>query len=358
MSSEHKALFLTALHTPLSSGTRPTPTPTQNEVLVRVLAAGLNPHDSLGKETGLFTKSFLPRAILATDVVGRVTALGPGVTKYREGDVVMTQSKLVPEDTLPDTAGLQEFAIVDVRHSCKVPKGVGVDEAGTVSGNPIAAYIALFHPEQLGFTPPLPGKPKAEYENDALLVVGGGSQTGRFGIQFAKLAGVGKIIVVAGKKGEAELRKLGATHVVDRHGSDDDIEKEVRAIVGDELVYAYDTIGAGADDAPEAPVATLALKCLSKSKFGKLSTLLPGGDDVEAAKMKKGGYQKKYASGATFEHPDLMLPYWDALPTWLGNGDIVPGAYEVVEGLNPEKVNACLDAYRDGKNQIKPSVHP
>jgi NADPH2:quinone reductase len=44
---------------------------------------------------------------------------------------------------------------------------------------------------------------------------------------------------VASFSGEAELTSYGATHVIARQAPD--IEAQVREIVGDELVYMYDT---------------------------------------------------------------------------------------------------------------------
>ena len=44
--SQHNALLLTAIKSPLQPGKRTTPTPEAGEVLLKVGAAGLNPHDS------------------------------------------------------------------------------------------------------------------------------------------------------------------------------------------------------------------------------------------------------------------------------------------------------------------------
>ena len=44
--SQHNALLLTALKTPLKVGKRTIPIPGPGELLVKVDAAGLNPHDS------------------------------------------------------------------------------------------------------------------------------------------------------------------------------------------------------------------------------------------------------------------------------------------------------------------------
>lgn len=114
---------------------------------------------------------------------------------------------------------------------------------------------------------------------DQLLVVGGGSNCGQIGVQLAKLAGISNITVVGGD--EKLLKSLGATHVIDRHGSEDDVVKQVRGVVGDDLLYAFDTV-----NLPDG--LGVALRSLSSSKQGKLARLLPL---REISKDMAGGHQ-------------------------------------------------------------------
>ncbi|KAI9663221.1 MAG: hypothetical protein M1821_008269 [Bathelium mastoideum] len=359
--SQHNALLLTALKTPLTPGKRTTPAPKSGEVLVKVEAAGLNPHDSKGVEWGLFTTDYLPAAVLASDLAGTVVQLGPDVTKYQVGDHILGQSGFVTPGALPDQAGLQKYAILEAAHTAPIPQSLGFDAATTLPVPFVAAYVALFHPKQLGLAPPIPSHgSRPDYSGETILIVGGGSQCGRAAIQLARLVGVGTIITVAGANpaSTARLRALGATHVVDRHASDAEIEAGVRAVVGDELVYALDVVSEASGGDPTAPSAGLALACLSRRRRGKLATLLPGGLDEEVARTKEAGVQKTFASGMSHLHPELMKPFWEHLPEWVEQGVIKPGDFEVVEGLDPERVNELLDGYRDGKVFPKPSIRP
>jgi NADPH:quinone reductase len=52
--------------------------------------------------------------------------------------------------------------------------------------------------------------------SQTLSVVGGGSSCGEFAVQVARLMGLGRIVVVAGKGNDKELRGYGATDVIDR----------------------------------------------------------------------------------------------------------------------------------------------
>lgn len=74
-----------------------------------------------------------------------------------------------------------------------------------------------------------------DYANTSLLVMGGGSNCGKFGVQLATIAGIGKIVVVGGN--ETELKSYGATHVLDRHGGHDVVLERIRAVVDDDLIY-------------------------------------------------------------------------------------------------------------------------
>ena len=76
-----------------------------------------------------------------------------------------------------------------------------------------------------------------DYKNTPLAIIGAGSNCGQFTIQLARWAGFGTIIAIAGKTKADHLRELGATHLIDRTLSDDEIEAEVRNIVGGDLLH-------------------------------------------------------------------------------------------------------------------------
>lgn len=239
----------------------------------------------------------------------------------------------------------------------RIPTQLSFDDAATLPVNTIASFVALFHPDQLGLTPPFPDRGQnPDYAGQSILIVGGGSQTGKYGVVFARMVKFGTIITVASTRNTDRLKALGATHVIDRHASDADVEAQVRAIVGDDLVYAYDPINGPTET--DGPSCRLALACLSQSKKGKLATLLPGGADEDVVATKKAGCQKTFTSGVSEMHPDLMLPFWEHLPRWIEAGEVEPSEFEVVEGLDAGKVNGFLDGYRDGKPVAKASIHP
>lgn len=150
---------------------------------------------------------------------------------------------------------------------------------------------------------------------------------------------------------EAELRGLGATHVLDRHGGDEAVLARIRAVVGDDLVYAYDAVG-------DLEEQVLPLNALSSTKRGALARLLPIGP-VDETKVvgKKAGFDVRDTHGSSQAHPELAVGFWERLPGFLEAGEIKPTAYVVKKGLTPENVNEVLDAYRDGKRVTQTHIH-
>jgi len=342
-----KALVVTEIGKPITLVTDwPVPQPGQGQVQVRVIVAGANPHDQKARDFGLFIKDGLP-AILTNDVVGEVTALGEGVTKYSLGDHVFAQSNFAPGWA---QSGLQEYAILDADYSAKVPEGLSDDDAATLPCNTLAPAIAMFHESNLGF--PAPWTPEAshfDYKSITLLILGGGSNCGKLGVQFAALVGIGRIIVVGGD--EATLKSYGATHIIDRHGAPEDVTAKIREIVGDDLIYAFDAIN-------PAPTQAIGINALSTTKRGKFARLLPNAPvDESQVKPKKKGYELINIFGSSHAKPEWGLQFWQNLPRYLIEKKIQPTHYTVVKGLNADKVNEVLDAYRDGKRVVKPHVH-
>ncbi|KAK8044187.1 hypothetical protein PG993_004211 [Apiospora rasikravindrae] len=187
-----------------------------------------------------------------------------------------------------------------------------------------------------------------DYAGTTLLIVGGGSNNGRFGVQIAALAGIGRIVVVGGD--EAELTSYGATHVLDRHGGPDAVLVRIRAVVGDDLVYAYDTVN---DPAGQ----TLGLNALSGHKKGVMARLVPTGPVDESRVVGKvAGFELRDAIGMSVYQKDEALAFWERLPGYLESGRIKPLKFKVTQ-FSAAAVNEVLDAYRDGKPVAKTHVH-
>jgi NADPH2:quinone reductase len=323
------------------------PQPGPDQVLLKVAVAGFNPHDQKARDTGLFIAQNLP-ALLTNDVAGVVVALGPGVQKYQLGDRVLSHAGF--SGTYAQN-GLQEYAVNEIGAGFKIPDSTTDDEASTLPTNIIAPLVGLFD-DKNGVGIPAPwteAAKKFDYKGAAILVVGGGSNCGRFAVQLAKLAGIGTIVSVGGS--EQELKSYGATDVVDRHGGEDVVLEKIQKLVGDDLMYAFDAVNPPAGQ-------ILALNALSSSKKGKLARLLPTGA-VDETKVvgKRAGFEVINVFGSSQVKPELTYPFWELVPEYLTSGKIKPLKYTIKEGLSAENANAVLDAYRDGNSIQKTHIH-
>ncbi|KAL4866263.1 hypothetical protein BDV12DRAFT_199328 [Aspergillus spectabilis] len=345
------ALVVQEVGKPLRLVQRPIPTPQPGQVLVKIASAGINPHDAKGRDRALFIKDAIPGAVVTQDIAGIVVSLGANVTNFSIGDRIFGQTDVRGG---PDQGGLQEYALLHADYAASIPDSIGFDEAATIPVNAVASFVALFHESGLGLGIDLGGGVDYDYSSDSILVIGGGSNTGKFGIQFAKLAGFGRVITTAGVR-DAEkveyLSTLGATHIIDRELGDAEVERQIRDIVGDELIYVLDSVNGGMEQG-------LGLAALSKSRKGTLITLVRGELDPVEAEKKKGGLRKAQAMGISHLYEGFSKAFWKRYPKWIEEGKLKPLDYVVIEGLDEEKVNAVMDEYRDGKAVWKTHVHP
>jgi NADPH:quinone reductase len=368
--STQNALVISEIGKPLTMTTRVIPTPKESQILVKITSSGskskpnsritpqscrigeadpcpVNPHDQKVRDYGLFIGTNVP-AMIVNDIAGTVASIGPNVSGFKIGDHVFAQSRLSH-----DTSGLQQYALLDADVTAHVPSAFSDDQAATLPVNGIAPFVAIFHSTGLGIPPPFSSNEEAmtfDYAAQSLVIIGGGSNCGKLGVQFASLAGIGKIIVVAAASNASELRSYGATDIIDRHASNEEIKSRVQGITGDDLVYVLDTINTE---------FTLAVSLLSSTRNGKVVTLLNGRVDTAKIGDKNAGYRINQTYGSSHSIGDFGRDFWKELPVWMESGKIKPLDFKVVEeGLTANGVNKVLDDYRDGKNSGKWHVHP
>jgi NADPH:quinone reductase-like Zn-dependent oxidoreductase len=330
----------------------PVPQPGPDQILLKVTVAGFNPHDGKARNTGLFIAQNLP-ALLTNDVVGTVVARGPGVNKYQIGDRVLSHAGFTGNYS---QNGLQQYAVNDIGAGFKIPDSISDDEAATLPTSIIAPLVGLFDDENgIGIPAPWTKAAKTfDYNSTAILIVGGGSNCGKFAVQLAKLAGLGTIIAVGGS--EQELKNYGATDVLDRHGGEKVVLERIRKVIGDNLNYVFDAVNLPVDQ-------TLGLNAMSRSKKGKLARLLPpsvvppGTVDGDKEVDNPAGFEVFDVLGLSQIKPNLAYPFWERVPDYLTSGEIKSLRVTVREGLTAENANAVLDAYRDGKMAQKTHIH-
>lgn len=172
----------------------PVPQPQENEILVRVIASGVNPADPLIL-SGKYAREFgthLP-LILGYDMAGVVVKTGAKVTKLRTGDFVYAY--------LLWGGGWGEYCISNETESAIKPKSLSFVDASSVPLAALTAWQALIDV----------GKIQA---GQTALIHGGSGGVGSFAIQIAKARGA-RVIATASSANQDLLKQLGADVAID-----------------------------------------------------------------------------------------------------------------------------------------------
>lgn len=172
------------------------PAPGPGQVLLEVAGTSLNPAD-LGLRGGRMQQVFpisLPQ-VPGLDVAGTISELGAGVTGRAVGDRVFG---FLPMNGPGATA---EFAVAPAEVLASAPASIPLGDAGAIPAVALTAWQAIHEHAQVR-----PGQ--------RVLVNGGGGGVGRYGVQFAKLAGA-TVLATAGPNSAEAARSAGADEVLD-----------------------------------------------------------------------------------------------------------------------------------------------
>ncbi|HVE56309.1 MAG TPA: NADPH:quinone reductase, partial [Pyrinomonadaceae bacterium] len=169
------------------------PAPDENQVLVRIKAAGVNPVDTYIRSGTYAQKPSLPYTP-GKDGAGIVEKIGANVTKFKVGDRVLTADA--------GSGTYAEFAVFDEKHLIKLPENVSFEQGAGVFVPYATAYRALFQKAQ--------GK-----AGETVLVHGASGGVGVAAIQWAKNAGLKVIGTASSDEGKKLVKEQGADFVVD-----------------------------------------------------------------------------------------------------------------------------------------------
>jgi NADPH:quinone reductase-like Zn-dependent oxidoreductase len=195
------------------------PQPKAGEVLVRLRAASLNPHDDF------VVRGIIPAAdgrVPLTDSAGEVVACGEGASEFRPGDAVISTfwpywlsgdmtaatRRDIPGETMDGYA--REYACMPAHFFTRTPRGYSPAQAATLPCAGVTAWRGLV----------VQGRVKP---GDTVLVMGSGAVS-LFALQFAKAAGA-RVIATS----SSEQKRLGADEIIDYRATPNWGEK-VRAL--------------------------------------------------------------------------------------------------------------------------------
>jgi NADPH:quinone reductase-like Zn-dependent oxidoreductase len=186
--------------------TVPVPQCGDDELLIRVEAAGVGVWDSWEREGEMAQMieggprfPYVPGA----DGAGEVVAVGKDVKGCRVGDRIYAYAFGNPKGGF-----YAEFTAVKAKHAARIPKGMKVEQAAALAADGITALRGL--EDQL----------KLE-AGQRLLVFGASGGIGHIALQLARRMGAKVLAIASGQDGVELARRLGADAVVEGHNGGD-----------------------------------------------------------------------------------------------------------------------------------------
>ncbi|AYG63810.1 NADP-dependent oxidoreductase (plasmid) [Rhizobium jaguaris] len=204
------------------------PQPGNDEVLIRVGAAGVGPWDGWIRAG----KSALPQPLpltLGSDLAGIVEAVGPGVSKFAVGDAVfgVTNPRFI--------GAYADYAVATVGMIAKKPAWLDDVEAASLPVIAVTAWQALFDRAKLR-------------RGQSVFIHGAAGNVGAYAVQFAHRAGL-EVIATASARDIERVRKLGADRVIDRSQPFEELVSDVDAVIdlvgGDTQTRSFQVLRTG-----------------------------------------------------------------------------------------------------------------
>ncbi len=175
----------------------PTPTPGEGQVLIANEAIGVGGVDVVIRRGVLATYGFEEGHIPGSEVAGIVTSVGDGVDTSWVGQRVWAFTGV--------SGGYVEQAIASVEDILPLPANLSPVDAVTLGSSGVVAHFSLAHAH---FAP-----------GESVLVRGAAGSIGIMTVQLAARGGAAAVAVTTSSAERGDrLRKLGATHVLDRSG--------------------------------------------------------------------------------------------------------------------------------------------
>ncbi|TFK65116.1 hypothetical protein BDN72DRAFT_860886, partial [Pluteus cervinus] len=170
------------------------------------------------------------RAILPYWGAGEVVEMGEGATGFKQGHKVFFHGSYDKP-----YATFQRYASVEAVIAAKILTPPSRSQKN--SYNKASTLLWLWPLLMLDL-----GGGIGTYADTPVLIVGGPSNVGQFGIQLAKASGFPPTITTASLKHTEYLESLGATHIIDRNIPLSSLASEVAKITDKPVPFAFDSI--------------------------------------------------------------------------------------------------------------------
>ncbi|MFP5384827.1 MAG: NADP-dependent oxidoreductase [Bacteriovoracia bacterium] len=195
------------------------------EVLVKVLAAGVNPIDFKIRE-GYIPDKRLP-LVMGQDFCGEILEVGKDVKGFEEGDKVFGFAK---------EGAYAEFTVASACDIARLPVGMDEETAAAIPTAGLTAWQIVVDEAKIS-------------ENTRVLIHGAAGGVGSFAVQLCNWKEA-YVIANAAKEDEEYLRTLGIDEFIDYHSEKfwekaEDIDVVIDLVGGQTYQRSFDVVKAG-----------------------------------------------------------------------------------------------------------------
>ncbi len=244
----------------------PKPSPKADEILIQIMASGVNPVD--WKIRGGYLKDVLPHefpVILGWDAAGTVEEIGSSSSNFKVGDNVFSYTRL----PTVSSGTYAEFIAVPANQVALMPKNLSFEESAAIPLAGLTAYQSLFEAGKL-------------QKGETVLIHGASGGVGSFAVQLAHNAGA-TVIATASRKNHEYLNKLGANEVIDY--TNVDFRDVISSLYPDGINLVFDCVGG----------STLKRSCDILKPGGRLVNIVQNDDQNQVEEqLKKSGSSYHY----------------------------------------------------------------
>jgi len=237
----------------LVMGERVLPEPQSHEVLVKLIAAGVNGPDLLQRR-GHYPPPKGASDLLGLEVSGEVVAVGDDVSRWKEGDVICA---------LVNGGGYAEYVAIDAKHCLPIPGNVSPQDAAGLPETYFTVWSNLFLNQTVK-------------DNGILLVHGGAGGIGTTAIQLGKQMGMRVFTTCSSKENAEYCESLGAERAINYREEDFvEIVREaggadlIQDIVGSDYIAKHIKVAS-----PDARIVQLAFRQGSKVEIDLMNVML------------------------------------------------------------------------------------
>ncbi|ORY02576.1 oxidoreductase-like protein [Clohesyomyces aquaticus] len=312
------------------------------DLLIKTSAVALNPTDWKHMEWASGSTT------MGCDFSGTIVSLGSSVnSSFKEGDRVF--GAVHGSNVLGhDDGAFAEYVLCDENLCMRVPEGMGFEEAATLGVGVATVGQGMY--QKMGLPWPRSEESENVEENSmgAILIYGGSSAMGAYGIQFAKLSGF-EVITTCSPRNFEYVKSLGADLILDYKSPT--CAAEIRKHTQGKLYYAWDTIS-------EPSSAQICADALAVSEpggqmlhYGALVPVTFPREDVETS------FSAVYSAiGKAWQMRELSVPArredYEFMAKWVRTAEALL-AQGKVRAHRPEVRDGGLEGILEGLEDLK-----